>query len=407
MPDAVRGADPPALVMDVRLAGLPLGLVSIPRSDLAERAPFVYISNERRRLDAERLPHPHRERIRLVAGGRELRAVFLSEYAATGYGVPVLLLSDERSFAVTDPGPGRRDLKRPRGAAAAAAWDWAEAEAPGVLPLASEARDVLGALRARLPEGLVFPGNYTFRHSPLDSIGFVIGPVRPLDVRGLSGDLLPFGPAAEVLASRPELRGRPLRAPAPASWRGSVSGGRGEALGELSVERDESPSESRVVVGWGSGALSEVLRMRLDDEGIVRLTLERTEKRKTAVLTAVETVPSGSGDFWCAPWLVENGDGRRTPTLIPPEPEAEVQRVRSLFFDVLTAALRHGGLPGIEADRLVWRWYRLLDSTPLRELVPELAGLADLLAYFPAPPFGEGEESAWTGAVEVRASPPR
>ncbi|MFI5180733.1 MAG: hypothetical protein ACHQPI_05030 [Thermoanaerobaculia bacterium] len=403
----MSAGDPAAVVLDVRLGGMPLGLFSIPRADLAERTPFVFISNERRRLDVERLPHPHRDRIRLVGRGREIRAVFLPEYTATGYGVPVLLLSDERSFAVTDPGPGGRDLKRSRAAAAAAAWDWAEAEAPGVLPLASEARDVLGALRAGLPEGLVLPGNYTLRQSPLDLLGFLLGPVRLMDVRGLSGDLLPSASAAEILDSRPESRDRPLRAPPPASWRGSVTGGRGEKLGDVSVERDESSGESRVVVAWGSGALSEVLRMRLDDEGIVRLTLERTEKRKTAVLAAVETVPAGSGSLWCAPYLVENGEGRRTPTLIPPEPVAETQRARNLFLDALTAALRRGGLSGIEADRLVWRWYRLLDSVPLRDLVPELSPLADVLSYFAAPPFGEGDESAWTGAVEVGASPPR
>ena len=159
--------------MEVSLAGTPLGLVSIARADLVERAPFVYVSGDRRRLDVERLPDAHRDRIRLAFGGRQLRAVFLSEYAVTGYGVPVLLFSDERSFALTDPGPGGRDLKRSRAAAAAAAWEWAESEVPGVLPLAAEARDLLAALRARTLEGLTLPGNYALRPSPLDLIGFL------------------------------------------------------------------------------------------------------------------------------------------------------------------------------------------------------------------------------------------
>ncbi len=278
---------------------------------------------------------------------------------------------------------------------------------PGVLPLASEARDLLGAVRAGLPEWPVLPGHYTLRVSPLDLAGFLIGPPRLLDVRTLAAEILPFTPAGEILASRPERRALPLRAPPPESWRGSVTGGKGEDLGDVSMDREESPGASDVVVAWGSGRLSEVLRMQLDEEGIVRLTLERTEKKKTAVLASIETVPAGSGDLWCAPWLVENGEGRRTPTLIPPEPAAEVQRARSRFLDALTAALRHGGLPGIEADRLVWRWYRLLDSEPFRNLTPELAGLADLLAYAPAPPFGEGDESAWRGTVEVGTSDPR
>ncbi len=391
--------------MEVSLAGTPLGLVSIARADLVERAPFVYVSGDRRRLDVERLPDPHRERLRLAFGGRELRAVFLSEYAVTGYGVPVLLFSDERSFALTDPGPGGKDLKRSRAAAAAAAWQWAESEVPGVLPLAAEARDLLAALRARTLEGLTLPGNYALRPSPLDLIGFLIGPPRLLDFRTLSADLLPFAPAAEILAARPEIREGALRAPPPESWHGTVSGGKGEDLGDVSVEREESRSESRVVAAWGKGSLSQVLRMSLDDDGVVRLTLERTAKGKTAVLAAVETVPAGSGSLWCAPWLVEDAEEHRVPTLVPPEPAAETQRARVRFLDALSAALRHDGLPGIEADRLVWRWHRLLDSEPLRALVPELSGLADLLAYVPAPYFGKGDESAWLGAVAVEASP--
>jgi len=402
-PLAARGEDPPALVLDVRLAGELLARLSVPRADLADRAPFVFISNDRRRLDVERLPHPHRDRIRLVADGRELRAVFLPEYAATGYGVPVLLFAEDRSFAVIDPGPGGRDLKRTRSAAAAAVWNWSEAEAQGVLSLASEARDVLAALRVQTLEGLVLPGNYALRPSPLDLAGFLIGPPRLLDFRSLTTVLLPFAPAAEILAAGPGLRDLPLRAPPPDRWRGEVSGGKGEDLGTVSVERDETATESRVVAAWGHGDLSEVLRMRLDEEGIVRLTLERTAKGKATVLAAVETVPAGSGSLWCAPWLVEESNGRRTPTLIPPEPEAEVQRARSRFLDALAAALRRDGLPGIEADRLVWRWYRLLDSEPLRALVPELSGLPDLLAFTSAPPFGDGDESAWRGTVLVES----
>ena len=355
----------------------------------------------------ERLPHPHRDRIRLVADGRELRAVFLPEYAATGYGVPVLLFAEDRSFAVIDPGPDGRDLKRSRGAAAAAAWDWSETQVPGVLPLASEARDLLAALRVHTLEGLALPGNYVLRPSPLDLAGFLIGPPRIFDFRGLRTALLPFAPAAEILAARPALRELPLRAPPPDRWRGEVSGGKGEDLGTVSVERDETASESRLVAAWGKGALSEVLRMSLDAEGVVRLTVERTAKGKTAVLAAVETVPTGGGSLWCAPWLVEDSAGRRTPTLIPPEPEADVQRARQRFLDALGAALRRDGLPGIQADRLVWRWYRLLDSEPLRALVPELSGLPDLLAFIAAPSFGERDESAWRGTVIVESSPRR
>ncbi len=403
---ARSAGQPPVLVVEVRAGGLSLGLVSVPKSGAAEGSRFLFVSNEKRRLDAELISRSHRRVVRLTTGRgeAELTVVTLPEVAATGFGTPMILRSGGERFLVTDPGPGGGVLHLDRGASAAAAARWADEHAPGLLPLAAEARDIVAALRARPQPGLDLPPGYSVQAVPLDAdaIDFLTSSMRrPFDSRDVTVSALPAADAEWLLKTRPARR-EPRRQPSPAvTWNGRVVGGRDEKLGNVTATREENGVGTAVVLGWSHDAAGETLRLDVDGDGVARLSIERGAADRKSVVLTIETVPGGGGDSWLVPWIVEDPKGQRVSSLVPSAPEAEVQRAHSRFLDAATASVWRAGLSGEEAARLLWRWYRLLDSERLRSFVPELSELADLLGFMSPPSFGSGDESAWLGAVRV------
>ncbi len=178
-------------------------------------------------------------------------------------------------------------------------------------------------------------------------------------------------------------------------------GGRDEKLGNVTVTREENGIGTAAVLGWSHDGSGETLRLDVDGDGVARLSIEREAAGRSVAVLTIETVPGGGGDDWLVPWIVEDPKGQRIPTLVPSAPEAEVQRAKSRFLETATASIWKAGVSAEDAGRLLWRWYRLLDSERLRSLVPELSDLADLLGSMPPPSFGTGDESAWLGAVRV------
>ena len=401
---ADQPAPPPLLVAEVKGPGdFPLGKITLPRAGGTAAARLCFVSNDGGRLDAEVTATRERRTIRLVAGnGSRLEVVQLPEFAATGQGIPTVLTADDTRLLVNDPGPGGSDLRRGRPAVSEAVALWVSAHAPGIAPLVAEAREIVGALAARPLPSLLIPRGYAFSAAPLLGLEILAGlPSGVLTGQELTVSVHPSKFSEELLARRPAWRdftreGAPFR-----RVRARVVGGKDERLGEVSGTRENDGVTAVAVLGWDEGPRSETLRMKSDAAGVVRVTLERSTAKGSSQLVALETVPGGSGELWLQPWIVESAKGRRQGLEIPPSPKAETERFQQAFFDDAASALRAAGLSDVDGARLLWRWYRILDSETGRAFLSELADLADLLATMHAPPFGSGRESAWAGAVTV------
>ncbi len=399
-----EGAGPPDRLMAVvRGPGaVPLGTLSLPRAGGTAAARLCFVASDGARLDAEVESGPRRRTVRLAAGnGSQLMVVQLAELAPARQGIPTILLAGAERLMVTDAGPEAADLRRRR-AVAEAVGEFLRSRTPGIAPLLAEAREVATALASRTLASLSVPEGYAFSAAPLLGLEVLTGPpIHALAGEDLSVEVYPAEASAQILSRRPAWRAPKREAAEPRRWEARVTGGREEQLGSISCTREEDGVEATATVGWAGGGRSEKLLLTSDAVGVVRVVLESGETEGSPAVLALETAGDGPRDLWAQPWILESARGRRRPVAIPAGPEAEAERARQAFFDEAAAAFRNGKIPEEDGARILWRWYRILDSGSGRAFLPELSVLADLLASMHPPSFGERDEGAWLGAVEV------
>ena len=397
-----EGAPPSHLVVSVWKPEGQVWKLSLPRAGGTDAARLCFVSGDGRRLDAEVDAGPRRRVVRLSSGnGAQLAVIQLWEFASAPPGILTVFASGGERLLVYDPGPDSRDPRHNRAAPAAAVSAWVEQRAPGMARIVADARELTESLAGRTFPGSAIPRGYAFSTAPLLGLEILTGPPTGVLLgESLSIEVLSADVSGELLSRRSAWRD-PVREPVPPrSVRAEVVGGKGERLGLVSGTREDDGVTTVAVVAWDAASKSETLRVTSDFAGVVRATLERSDAKGSSQLIALETV-GGSGELWIQPWIVESAKGRRRPIAIPAGPEADAARGRQVFFDEAGAALRSAGLSDVDGERVLWRWYRILDSETGRAFLPELAGLADLLATMHAPPFGRGRESAWAGAVTV------
>ncbi|HSB37025.1 MAG TPA: hypothetical protein VLH41_09105 [Thermoanaerobaculia bacterium] len=383
--------------------GARIGLLSLPRAGGPAASRLCFVSSDGRRLDAEVAATKERRTVRLISGnGSQLEVVQLWEFAPARQGIPTILLSGGERLLVTDPGPGGDVLQRNPAAVLEAVATWLSPRAPGLAALVREARALAEALSRPRVSPLTIPAGYAFNPAPLLGLEILAGPsAGELAGTELSVSVLPAKASGEVLARRPVWR-RAARGAGPSrQLRARVVGGKEERLGELTGTREDAGAAIEATLGWGDEQSSSTLRLKLDGPGILRVKFDRTAQGRTGDVLSLETVAGGSGDLWLEPWIVETAKGHRRPLEIPSAPRAEAERAEQTFFDEVEAALRAAGLSEADGSRLLWRWYRLLDSERVRDFLPELSGLVDHLASMHAPPYGGGPQNAWAGAVRV------
>jgi len=382
---------------------LPVGRISISRAGGLSAERLFYISDDGKRLSAEVEAGPLRRVVRLAAGnGSQLEIVHLWQFRPVPPGVLTVFVANRERLLVNAAGPEGSEGRPGLALANPAVVSWVERRAPGIAALVAEARDLVSVLVDRTVSRLSVPNGYAFSAAPLLGLEILVGPpAGALLPEELSIEILSSSASQAVLARFQGWR-HPTRSPM-TSWRenGRIVGGKDEKLGGLAGSRDEEGVETAAVLVWDTGRRSETLRMSCDAAGVVRATIERGDRKGSPPLLALETVAGAPGTLGMQPWILESTTGRRSTVTIPSEPEGEAARARQAFLDETEAAFRAANLPPDEGARMLWRWYRILDSEKGRALLPELAGLADLLATMHAPPYGTGPESAWAGAVSI------
>lgn len=208
--------------------------------------------------------------------------------------------------------------------------------------------------------------------------------------------------------------GRPPSFPEPdvsRSWSGSLSGGREEPLGRLSLGWESAGKDGAIRgtiarLEWREGRREE--RAAFVFAGPAGGYLARLERRiggDWSTAAAWQGFGEVEGDGWWVPFLVHDRMGQdRKPdgVEIPPSGDRERQRARSALLDAFLAAMNRSGLSEPEAAETLYRWQRIFNLPEVKESLPSIVPLADVLSDAPIPVFRNEADEPWAGTVDLR-----
>lgn len=194
-------------------------------------------------------------------------------------------------------------------------------------------------------------------------------------------------------------------------WSGSLSGGREEPLGRLSLgwERAAKDGATRGAIAtleWREGRREE--RASFVFVGPAGGHIARFERRvggDWSTAAVWQGFGEVEGEGWWVPFLVHDRigqDSKPDGVEIPPSGDRERQRARSALLDAFLAAMKRSGLSEPEAAETLYRWQRIFNLPEVKEGLPSIVPLADVLSDAPIPVFRNEVDEPWAGTVDLR-----
>ncbi len=195
------------------------------------------------------------------------------------------------------------------------------------------------------------------------------------------------------------------------SWSGSISGGREEPLGWLGLGwekagKDGGTGGTIATLEWREGRRQErVSFLFLGPAGGHIARFERRIGGDWSTAAAWQGFGEVEGDGWWVPFLVHDRMGQdRKPdgVEIPPSGDRERRRARSALLDAFQGAMGRSGLAEPEAAETLYRWQRIFNLPEVKESLPSIVPLADVLSDAPIPVFRNEVDEPWAGTVDLK-----
>lgn len=195
------------------------------------------------------------------------------------------------------------------------------------------------------------------------------------------------------------------------AWAGALMGGREEPLGRLSLgwQGVGKPGQMQgriVTLDWSQGKRAErAVLILLGPAGAYFGRIERRMGDDWSTVVSFDGFGEVKSEGWWVPFLVGDRfgkDGKQDGVEIPPVGERERQRARSALLDVFLAAMGRSGLSEPVAAETLYRWQRIFNLPEVKESLPSIVPLADVLSDAPIPVFQNEVDEPWAGTADLR-----
>jgi|GEM_PF-3592897 hypothetical protein len=349
-----------------------------------------------------------------ASSGEELVVWTRADFGRDGGRVPTVFVFGEGVFGWSLPKRFDRDAVSRRNESLRS---WLAARSPDFVALLKDA--VAAAIvvergRIEAPN----PATYMTIVRPLVPLyaGFgpsAFGTARKGDPGGI---LVPVGPesadARRVLVHASGVVAPKLpQSDYPRRWSGDLVGGREEAIGSLRLDWTGNAEPGRLAatvatLAWSEGRRSEKASLVFfGPAGGYFGRIERKVGGDWATVVTFEGFGEVEGEGWWAPFRIGDRMAKeesRAVVEIPPSGEQGRQRARSALLDAFLAALGRSGLSEPEAAETLYRWQRTFNLPKVKESLPSIVPLADVLAGAPIPVFRNEVDEPWAGTVDLR-----